>query len=49
MLHFAHARCPALIESFTAHWSGTAGNSNTLWEIADMVKVLEAWEEARDA
>jgi len=48
-IHTMHYNFVRIHQTLRCAPAMAAGVSTTLWELADMVKVLEAWEEAKDA
>ena len=48
-IHLMHYNFVRIHQTLRCTPAMAAGVSKTLWDLADMVKVLEAWEEAKDA
>ena len=48
-IYFMHYNFVRIHQTLRCTPAMAAGVSNTLWELADMVKVLEEWEAAKDA
>ena len=48
-IHFMHYNFARIHQSLRITPATTAGVSDILWSLADMVRVIEAWEAARSA